>query len=1075
MSDVVYLAPYILFLICTRRYRMGQTLSAIYWAVLVGALTIAASAQSNTSSIRGIVTDGTGAALPETSVVVDEEQTGQRRSLMTDSQGRYNAVDLPIGRYQITFRHAGFIVAKKTGIALTVGSQLTLDQRMLAGAASQEVNVQAATKQVEVNSSTLSSLVDQRQMRELPLNGRNIEQLILLSPGVQSAQNTGILFYGASNNYSISGSRPTGQELLLDGAPIQDFWDHGSGSSIIGTSLGVDSIAEFQTFTNTYGAQFGGNGGGINAVTKSGTNDLHGSAYEFLRESVLDARNYFDPARKPSFHRNQFGGTLGGPIQRNRLFYFLNYEGLRQSLGETQISTVPDAAARAEATNPLVVSILNALPLPNLNDNGNGTGQIAVVGTQIAMEDYIVGRADYGINDKHSLFGRYIEDRADLRDPFAANTLAQYPELASARNYFMTIGESAVLSPTLINKVQFDFTSTNQSAGTNTRVPAFNFIPGNPSDTAFTIPGLTRQAIGVNSSSVIPFGYLQDKYEGQDTLYKTIRSHSLAAGFLGRYVASNVFSDLFGGGFFTFTSYGYNPSGGAPLSTPTGSFLSGQPYVFFGAQAGGANSQRDFRNSEWSWFIQDDWKASPRLTINAGLRYDFISNPTDNRNLLQAILDPGTSTGFTPVSHVFRNNPSLANIDPRFGIAYSLDESKKTVLRAGFGVFHDVIKARSYFAEYTLAPPYNFSTVVLPRFTSPFSFQSVAGLNALAPTISQALPYDLKHTPYTMQYNVNLERSLGSNTVLTLAYVGARGVHLLLQTEVNPQSLSPGSTPKNPVFTSAAGVANRRLNPSFGTVDLLEPFGFSQYHALQASLVRNFSKGFQYQLAYTYSKSIDNGSTTYSLEGDTGLVENPYNIDADRGLSSFDARHNLTVNAIYNLPWRNNNPLFSGWQLSDIFTAIAGRPFTVKAGVDQAGLGESVVNAVRPNIVPGRSLHSIYVHRQSEWIDPTAFQLQPTGTLGNEPRNVFIGPRLWQDDLALLKSLPIHAASEAINLQFRVECFNLLNHSNFNLPTSGLNGGGIFSQAGVVNPAGAAITSTVTTNRQIQFALKALF
>lgn len=1075
MLGCICLIGYILFVAEVTYNGHGRVAAVFYWVAIFAAMCLPALAQSDLSSILGVVVDSTGATLPKTSILIVEDETGQKRSLTTDAEGRYNAVNLPIGRYTVTFRHDGFVVARKTDIILAVGSHLTLDQRMIVGAPDQEVNVQMAAKQVETNSSTLSTLVDQAQMRELPLNGRNIEQLILLAPGVQTAPETGILFYGVNNNFSVSGSRPTGQELLLDGAPIQNFWDHGSGSSIIGTSLGIDSIAEFQTFTNTYGAQFGGNGGGINAVTKSGTNDLHGSAYEFLRQSVLDARNYFDPARRPSFHRNQFGGTLGGPVQKDRLFYFLNYEGLRQSLGETQISTVPDAAARAEATNPIVLSILNALPLPNLNDNGNGTGQIAVVGTQIATEDYIVGRMDYQISTKNSLFGRYIEDRADLRDPFAANTLGQYPELGSARNYFMTVGESSVLSSTLVNKVQFNFTSTNQSAGTDSRIPANNFVPGNPTDATFNIPGLTRQATGVNSTSVIPFGYLQNKYEGEETLYKTVAGHSLSVGLLGRLVASDVFSDLFAGGMFAFASYGYNPSGGTPLSGAAGSFLSGQPSVFVGAQPGEANSLRDFRNTEWSAFVQDDWKITPSLTANIGLRYDFISNPSEMHDLLYAILDPRTSTGFTPVMHVFRHNPSLANVDPRIGFAYSFGQTRKTVIRGGFGVFHDVIKARSYFAEYTLAPPYNFATVVLPRFTNPFSFQSTAGIQRPAPTISQALPYDLRHTPYSMQYNLNMERSLGHHTIFTVAYVGARGVHLLLQIEENPPQLATGSTFEKPVFTDAEGTANPRLNPSFGTLDILEPIGFSQYHALQTSLVRNFANGLQYQVAYTYSKSIDNSSTTYALEGDTGLVENPYDLDADRGLSAFDARHNVTINAIYSIPWHNRNRFLSGWQLSDIFSATAGKPFTVKAGVDQAMLGESVVTAVRPNIAPGRSLHSLYVHKQAEWIDPNAFQLQPVGTLGDEPRNAFIGPRLWQDDLALLKSLSTRIADQTVNFQFRAECFNLLNHSNFNLPTAGLNGGGIFSQAGIINPAGAEITGTVTTSRQLQFALKVIF
>lgn len=1033
--------------------------------------------QVGTASLQGTVTDSTGGVMAGVTVTVTNVQTGVTRTLKTDSQGRYTAPELQIGEYEVQAQMSGFQTGKRTGVTLAVGDQRVLDFTLAVGQASEVVEVKGGVPQVETTTSTISSLIDQKQMSDLPLNGRNFAQLIQLAPGVQSVPaGAGGTFYGTNGEYSISGQRPVGQALILDGAPIQNFWGHGTGSSAIGTSLGVDAIAEFQIFTNTYGAQFGGNGGGINAVTKSGTNGWHGSAYEFLRESTFDARNYFDPLTgPPSFHRNQFGGTLGGPIKKDKLFFFINFEGLRQDLGQTVISSVPDAAARAEVTNPVVLAMLDpsVTPLPNFGDDpATGIGGYRAVATQAAQENYLTARLDYSLSPSDTIFARYILDRSTLVNPFGAGPFGNYPEHDLNRNQFLTLAERKLVSNSLLNNAQFNFTRTIASGNAPNRIPAFDFVPANPLDGGASVPGIATLGEGF---SVFPFNFVQNKFEGQDEIFWTHNRHSIMAGISVGRVQSTTLGDIFAGGLFIFASYGFNP-GGVPQP---GSFLSGEPFLFTGAGSGQAEGTRSFRETQLTGYVQDDWKVNSRVTVNLGLRYEFVTNPVEVNGKLNAIVNVLTDTGFTHVSNVFASNLSLHNLDPRVGLAWSLTNDQKTVLRAGFGVFHAVVGPRDYFAAYSLAPPFNTLTIVEPAFSNPFTFTGL--FSVPTPNISQAADYNSHHTPYVMQYNLNVQRDLGAGIIATLAYVGSKGVHLWQQGEANPPTLSPGSTPQNPVFTDPLGNTNPRLNQNFGTVDLVRPRAYSSYHALQASLNKRFSHGLDVQAYYTWSKCIDDSSSSYALEYDTGLQQNPYNLSQDRSLCAFNAAQNFSGTVLYELPFHGNK-FAEGWEISNIVTANSGHPFTVFVGFDSAGLGETVNLVDRPNLVPGRSLGSITTHNPNQWFDPAAFTLPAAGTLGNEPRNALIGPRLVTDDFALIKNTRF---GEKLNVEFRAEAFNIFNHPNFAPPGLFGAGGGIGSGifTGGFNPDGTPIrdpnagriTSTSTTSRQLQFALKFIF
>ena len=409
---------------------------------LIAALSPMALAQVTSASLSGTITDSSGASVPDTTVAIKNTETGLSRTVSSDGQGRYTAPDLPIGAYEIQASKTGFQSAVRQGVVLTVGSAPVIDFQLNLGQVGETVNVSGSVSEVETTTAAVSSLVDQQQMRELPLNGRNFEQLILLAPGAATYPAAGTSsLVGRSATYSISGARPEGYAILLDGEDQQNWWQRGSGAAVTGTSLGIEAIAEFQTLTNTYSAEFGGNGGVINAATKSGTNQIHGSAYDFLRNSAMDARNFFDGASPPPFRKNQFGGSVGGPIKKNKIFYFGNYEGIRQLLGTSTPVFVPSASSHAAAA-PNVQPIIALYPLPT-TDLGNGTGTLTEVANQVAHEDYFLGRLDYNISDKDAIFGRYLSDVGTLVNPSA---IPLWPVTDLTHNQFATLNERHLFS-----------------------------------------------------------------------------------------------------------------------------------------------------------------------------------------------------------------------------------------------------------------------------------------------------------------------------------------------------------------------------------------------------------------------------------------------------------------------------------------------------------------------------------------------------------------------------------------------------------------------------------------------------
>jgi len=1016
-----------------------------------------ARGQGATGSISGTVTDTSGAVVPNASIQVKNTGTGLTVSRMADAQGRYTAPDLALGTYDVSASAAGFTTAVRRGITVTVGAQLIADFSLQIGQQQQTVTVQGEVSQVETSSSTVSNLVEPTQMRELPLNGRNFEQLLLLAPGVSPSGAQTNTFYGTQSNYSIAGYRPEGQIFNLDNTDITGYWRHGTGSDATGNSLGVEAIAEFSTLTDTYSAQYGGAGAVINAVSKSGTNTVHGSLYEFLRNSAMDARNFFDKATPPPFRRNQFGGSVGGPIKKDKLFFFVNYEGLRQSLATTNIATVPACLPNCTitATNPVVASaianILKLYPTPDTACPNGVFSCAADVATQPITENYLLGRVDYNMSEKDSIFLRYVFDLAQVTSPFSGSAVPLWPEIDHTNNEYVTLEERRIVSPTLVNLARFTLIMPRESVAEPDTHPAMQFFPGlGRPDGSLSITGYT----GLGANALLPFYIDQARFTFADDAIVTKGAHSLKFGASLERIRDNTWAPFQWGGVWTFTSL---PN-----------FLNGTATQLTAGVPGEDDAYRDFRELIYAPYIQDEWKLSARLTLNLGLRWEPTADPSGANHPLNALQTIPYGT-FTPTERIFAHNNSLRNWMPRIGLAFDPFKDHKTSIRAGFGMFDNLIESRIFAAAYELAPPWLSETQTNPVFPTPFS---PAG-GTTAPNSTQGVYYNTTNTPYVMQYNIMLQREIPGNGVFSVGYVGSRGVHLWGVVDLNaplPTMVNGLETFATVVGTSTL-VNNPRPNPALAQLPTQITTVESRYNSMQVSYNKRFSHNLQAQVSYTWSRSLDDGSATQGLENPGGVTgnaafENPYNYMQDWGPSTFNRTNTARVSGVYVLPFKGN--LFvEGWQFSGFYQYSSGSPFSAVDGFTWDWLTGAA--GARPNVIAGCNL---YPANQSiaEWFNPSCYTLQPGGTIGDTGRDTLIGPNFWDLDFAMMKNTPIRKISDAANLQFRAEFFNLLNHPSFGFPTNAVFTGGL-----TPNPTAGLITSVASTPRQIQLALKFIF
>jgi len=1024
-----------------------------------------------TASISGRVSDPSGAAVPGAQVAIKNTGTSASQNATTDAQGRYAVPDLAIGTYDLTASRNGFQSAVRSGVTLTVGAAPVVDFQLMVGQTNQSVDVSADVSQVETTSSQMSSLVNQTQMRELPLNGRDFEQLILLAPGVSSYPAGGSsALTSVANAYSISGTRPEGYANMLDGEDVLNWWQRNAGANVTGTSLGIEAIAEFQTLTGTYSAQYPGNGGAVNAVTKSGTNDFHGSAYEFFRNSDLDSRGFFDKGSPPAFRRNQFGGSLGGPIVKNKVFFFANYEGIRQVLDTTFVNDVPTApvhqgilpggtttctTAAPCAINPASAAMLALFPLPNGPTLANpDVGIFNFVGAQNSPENFGVTRVDWNISTNDALFGRY---EIDYGNRTTNGGLGLWPTIDVTHNNFLTLGERHIFSPSMVNQFTASYsrpvTSENQPAAHS----ALQLFSPARQDAFIALPeGIS--ALG--AAFINPFQYLQNKFTEKDDLTWTKGAHTLHIGGMFQRQQLNPKALTYWNGFYLF------------LTMP--SFYAGNPFSFTGAPNGGTDAYRAERYIAVQPYVQDDWKVTSRLTINLGLRYDWESNPIENHNAFFNAVGPPFGTGFQNVPNAYVKNPANFNFDPRIGLAWDVFGDHKTAVRAGFGIFHDPFTTYTFSSAYTSNPPYLTENQIFgfapdPCWPVPLTGCGSSGL--LSQT--NGTYYGTHKTPYSLEYTFSIERQLTGNSLLTVGYQGTRGVHLLAFHDFN----APIPTVVNGVdhFASVGnGVAvqNPRPDTSFGALDMTDTSSYSSYNALQVGLSHRTSANLVYQLSYTYSHCIDSAYTYGGLgfNNASSAITNPFDWRSDRGNCSFDLRHNISFNAVYIFPFKGNR-WKEGWELTGITAWHTGVPFSLSEG-DQADL-QNNFDAVRPDLVPGCNVYAN--QNPNQWYNPACFAASPYGTVGNLGRNVMKGPGYADTDFGVMK---ITKLGERLSLQLRAELFNVFNHPNFATPA-----GGVFNAG--VTPTRTATAGQITSltgsggiagvARQTQFSAKFLF
>jgi hypothetical protein len=1019
-------------------------------------------AQLPTATILGVVKDASGAVVPGATLTVRLTSTGQTRAAVSGPDGSYRLSALSVGNCEIRVEHAGFRTEIRTGLNLTVSQDAVVNFVLEIGMIGQVIEVRAQPSLVNTTAGSLGGLVDEQELADLPLNGRNYVNLALMQAGIQEHKNINYTAGMTGTAFSSNGAPLRSNNYLLDGASMVTL--HGiSSASITGSTLGIEGIREFRVVTNGFSAEYGMTmGSQMLMVSKGGTNSFHGSLFEYLRNSVFDARNFFDyqtaasPRRLPAFARNNFGASLGGPIQKDKTFFHVVYEGLRERLGVTRVLDVIPVQAKVDAlVAPVIKPLLSLFPDPNLPN----TNQFAFSSSQPTDENFGQARIDHTFRTSDTAFVRFTRHSA------ARNGTSSYPQIKESlesRSQYLTVSENHYFSNRLLNTFRFSHSRTTIDLDTLSGLsgPQYSFVTGREIGT-ISIGGVS--SFGGDSST--PVHHRQNIYTWSDDLYYSFGRHSLKAGALMNLYQQNMLMSTFARGSVSFAN--------------VSSFLQGKP-TSYNAITPGSILDRSYRYFTLGFYAQDDWRVIPSLTLNLGLRYEFLTQPIEVQGYGAALRNIRTDAQ-TTLGNPFKN-PSLRNLSPRVGFAWDVAGKGLMAIRGGFGLLYDIGNLGTALSAGTTAtPPFSSrSTVSNPAtLTLPFYFPpEVVGKSI------RVMDYNIRQ-PHMLQYNLAFERGLPFDMALTLAYGGSRGINIVQTTEGNPtipQILADGRqfwTGKDP-----------RINPNWADIELKTAGGNSWYNSLQVGLVKRVTHGLQLQSAYTWSKAMDETQAQQVTEntGSSSFVSDPMHREVDRALSSFDLTHNLRVNAMYLLPeaksvGRGVGRLLNGWWMSGILSLQSGYPFrpVIQASRTRSGINGGRTGIDRPDLVAGRSNGNIILGGPDRYFDVSAFKLQPFGFLGTAGRNILRGPGFATVDFSLAKDSPLRILGESGKLEFRAEFFNILNRANFVSPGIGIGGNSaaiIFAgRSDVESPLSTAgrITSTASTSRQIQLALKLLF
>ncbi len=1130
----------------TRLGSFGRFVTALVATIALG--TSLVFAQTSMATILGTVRDTSGALVPGVSITVKHTESGLTRTVVSSERGSYNVPLLPVGAYEITTTMPGFKQEVRSGINLVVGQEAVVDLTLEVGANAEQVTVTGDAPLVNTTTASVSGLVNERQVKDLPLNGRSFDNLITLNAGAinyTALKTPNAPTAGEGNSFSVAGRRPLENLFLLNGIEY-------SGSSVqsntpggvSGQLLGIDAIREFNLVSDTYSAQYGKRAGAqVNIVTQSGTNQLHGTAFEFLRNSALDARNFFDvqnapaPTPVPPFKRNQFGGALGGPLRKDKTFLFGNYEGFRQRLAISDVTTVPDENARkgvlpcnliytTPATQAQNCPDRNALlevpgldkrmlpymdfwPLPNGRSLGSGVALSFNNPKESIREDFGTTRLDHTFSDRDSFSGTFTIDDGNKVTPQTDPFFAVY---AVTRNEVASLQETHLFSSQMINTFRAGFSRADFNYDSapfgRSFAPELSFVPGRDPG-QITIGGSNAASVSAitsaGSNNNPDVHNARNLFTYDDGLQIIRGRHQISSGIWFQRLQINDSMASTKNGRATFSSLALFLQGTVsnftvpPITTPLG-----------------------FRSLEGAWYVEDSIRLRPNLNLRLGLRHEFTNGFNERFHRAgNFIAGPDGVLLTTPRiggSALTENNARFL-FSPRVGLAWDPFGKGNTSIRAGFGTYYDLQDN----LEYPLSnlPPYNgavsFLNVSLPAFlptihpgTQPAAACGEPGAPP-PPSCTIYAPWGVDasmKTPTVEAWNFTIEQQITPNTSLRLAYVGSRGFHHLATVDVNairPQICS------DVAGCSAGGVltaAQKGAPPGVAVFDVRVPQGTkyipalpggapatrpnrylssvgyfwlaesnASYNALQVDVTKRMTQGLQFRANYTWAKNLDIASavTAATSLNEAASVLDPYDVRRDWGPSALNPTSQATGNLTYQLPFGKGKPwlagatgaagkLASGWQLNAIVTLLSGFPVTPQVGSNQSGNGDTRVPD-RPNLNPAFSGPKI-IGRVEQWFNPAAYLLPTPGTFGDAGRGILRGPGLATLDLSLFKATSI---SERTRLEFRAESFNLLNRANIGLPNP------IVFSGGTTSPSAGIITSTSTTSRQIQFALKLAF
>lgn len=1115
----------------------------VFWLAVLSS--IPAGAQVSGATLSGLVTDSSGAAIPDATVSTKNAGTGELRQVSTNGEGFYSIPNLLPGSYEVTVSAKQFQKTVQKGITLTVGAQQALNISLKPGEVTQVVEVMSTPPDVQTTSSAVMSTVDSRTVRELPLNGRDWTSLATLEPGVISVPNQATTSFNANkgnrgfgNQLADSGHRPNENAYRLNGLSINDYSNAAPGGAT-GLNLGVDSVQEFSVITTGYTAEYGRTSGAIiNAITKSGTNQFHGTGFFFDRDSIFDARNYFDGPKIAPFRRIQFGGSAGGPIIKDKTFVFANYEGFRQSLSSSGTIHVPDAASRAAAV-PAIQPYLALWPVaPASAPDANGIQTLNVNANTIANENYFIARVDHKLSAADALSGSYFIDSGPQSQ---ADPLGNTVHEVFSRRQAGSFEETHVFGSAMVNTFHAGLSralgkiNDPVSGDAAAKDATLAIAPGAAAPPQIPVSGLTT-AYGLGGFN--RFTHAWNSLQISDDAFLTRGTHALKIGFTYEHMQYNVLEQL-------------SPNGRMNTYGSLTDFLTNAPDQL-NALAPGGSHEVGFRQNLFAGYIQDDWRARTNLTVNLGLRYEMTTKPTDANTVpgytivgtnysvapagfqeiisLSNCTQSPTACGPVGVSSPILQNPTTKNFEPRIGLAWDPFRDGKTAVRAGFGMF-DVLPL-----------PYEFG--LNTAATAPFQIIGAAPGATLGSGIDPNVSFNPLHIRNrfidaypkradVLNWNFNIQRQLTEGLTLLLGYVGSRSVHLSAASDdvnlVQPAAVSGVGLvfPCDPTAAIAAGgtCANQktgtRIDPNWGGGAGIRPVlfdGASSYNAFQTQLKKSFSQGVQGQLSYTFGKCRDLSSAP--VTGDTFLnsIAVPLLLikSARLGACDFDIRHVLSGTLMWDLPSMKNSGAFvstltSGWQLGTIVTATSGAPFTVTVGDGNDPLGTGFngdfsmdfaslmpgcnpihggvnylnVNCFTPPTAPASLAPATTANPFG--CAPSSFHAYggtppPSGSqfcsnvLGNTGRNQFYGPGLTTVDFSVFKNTRIPRISETFNVQFRAEFFNVLNHTNFLSP-------GFLNTFGQNNSTfdfdgsslPTALNQTATTSRQIQLGLKLIW